>query len=88
MAKKQESPQQQPPKMSRFDAAALVVRQLTEPVTLTRLNEIAYECFVEAGGKTTLKTMLWDTKQAIKAATVFGIVTVDREVTVRPVNKP
>lgn len=88
MAKKQESPEQQTATMSRFDAAAAVVRQLTEPVTLTKLNEIAYGRFVEAGGKTNLKTMLWDTKQAIKAATVFGIVEVNREVTIRPASKP
>jgi hypothetical protein len=92
MAKKQQDtihlPFQGPPKASRFDAAARAVRELTEPVTLARLNEIAYEHFVAAGGKADLKIMLVDTKQAIKMAASFGIVAVDRAVTIRPVSKP
>jgi hypothetical protein len=89
MAKQQPTPVK--PKvagMSRFDAATRAVRELTEPVTLTVLNQTADALYVNGGGKSSPDANLWDTKRAVKAAEGFGLVTVSRaEVIVTPVKQ-
>ena len=88
MAKKlEEQPPSKQPQVaiSRFDAAARVIKELKEPTGLTRLNDAADTAFVKAGGKSNLKLSLWSTRQAVKAAERFGLVVVSREeVTITP----
>ena len=81
----QPTPKQPPVAMSRFDAATRAIKEMKEPVTLTALNQIADTLYANAGGKSSPKLTLWSTRQAVKAAQGFGLVTVrTAEVIVSP----
>jgi hypothetical protein len=76
-------------KLSRFEAATTAIKHLTEPTTLTALNQVADDLYAKAGGKSSPEVALYDTKRAVKAAEGFGLVTVNRaEVVVTPTVKP
>ena len=87
MAKKPDQPttKQPPVAMSRFDAATRAIKELKEPTTLTALNQVADTLYANAGGKSDPKLTLWSTRQAVKAAQGFGLVTVrTAEVVISP----
>lgn len=87
MAKKPEQPTPKQPvvTMSRFDAAARAIKELAGPTTLADLNQAADNLYVKAGGKSNPKLVLWSTRQAVKAAQGFGLVTVTRaEIIISP----
>jgi hypothetical protein len=88
MAKKEsaQTPQRKPTKVRRYDVATQAVRELAAPTTLTELAATAYKRFVEVGGKCDQRAMLWDCKQAIRSAEMFGLVAIQRnEVTITPI---
>ena len=91
MAKKTEQPttKQPPVAMSRFDAATRAIGELKEPTTMTALNQAADTLYANAGGKSDPKATLWSTRQAIKAAKAFGLITVrTAEVVISPAKRP
>lgn len=73
--------------LSRFDAAALVVRQLTTAATLDEVNQLANELFVKHGGVSDPAKGFSSTRWAVQVAEKFGLVKTERTVTIHPAAK-
>lgn len=74
---------------TRFDAATQVVRELTDAATLEEVNAAADALFVKHGGESNPAKARSHTKWAVQLAKKFGLIEVERTVTVtiRPATK-